>query len=116
MIFFLSNAYDTERCVGYCYLVNPPDPHHLKAAPDTGLNVAASEGCHLSELPRDLHTVVQEKAESPLVWVAIGVGDQAEQDWKKSHRQLYNSAYTAEYAGKEGVYTMYLISYFNLGC
>lgn len=53
--------------------------HESEAAADAGLHVAAPEGCHLPELPRDLDGLVEQDAQVPLVTQAPGVRHLAEE-------------------------------------
>ena len=50
----------------------------LKAAAHTWLNVAASKCRYLAQLLGDLHTVVEEQTQFPLVHEAIGISNQTE--------------------------------------
>lgn len=53
--------------------------HESEAAADAGLHVAAPEGCHLPELPRDLDGLVEQDAQVPLVTQAPGIRHLAEE-------------------------------------
>ena len=64
------------RCKG----VFSRSTYKLEAAADAGLDVAAPEGGHLPQLPRDLDGVVEEEPQAPLVTEARGAGHLAEQD------------------------------------
>lgn len=56
-----------------------PRTHKAEAAADAGLHVAAPEGCHLPQLPRDLDGLVEQDTEVPLVTQSPGVGHLAEE-------------------------------------
>lgn len=57
-----------EMCIdGVCLLTFFVQTYVLEAAADTGLDVGASEGGHLPQLPRDLDGFVKQQTELPLV-------------------------------------------------
>ena len=54
----------------------------LEAAAHRGLDVGASKGSHLTQLPRHLDAVVQQQSQFALVGHAVWIGNQPEQIWK----------------------------------
>lgn len=56
--------------------------YKLEAAADGGLDVGATEGGDLAELPGDLDGVVEEEAQAALVAETCRAGNLSEQDWR----------------------------------
>lgn len=54
----------------------------MEAAADGGLDVGATEGGDLAELPGDLDGVVEEEAQATLVAETCRAGNLSEQDWR----------------------------------
>lgn len=57
--------------------------YKLEAASDAGLDIAAPEGGHFPQLPRDLDGVVQQEPQPALVTEAGGTCHLLEQVWRK---------------------------------
>lgn len=79
--FFWRHSRPDRRVSRLCAFVSRvmQRPHHTEAAAHAGLNVAAAERGHFTQLPGDLDSLVEQKAEVALVRQAPGTRHLPEQ-------------------------------------